>query len=134
MITTTDAPPWLRRSDQAVTWAWTCSHPTTPSSSTARPTDLPGTVRARSPIRTCRIRTRTEWGSARQKRVSKETLGRRPDRRAVDERPDWEPAAGLYVPDDGPRNDVWGPGALRGTAVSVVRGRRPSRPRRRHRI
>jgi len=71
MITTTDAPPWLRRSDQAVTWAWTCSHPTTPSSSTARPTDLPGTVRARSPIRTCRIRTRTEWAPLARSFVSK---------------------------------------------------------------
>ena len=36
MITTTDAPPWLRRSDQAVTWARTMLHPTAPSSSTAR--------------------------------------------------------------------------------------------------
>lgn len=37
MITTTKAPAWLRRSDQAVTWAHApCCHPTAPSSSTAR--------------------------------------------------------------------------------------------------
>ena len=36
MITTTDAPAWLRRSDQAVTWARTMLSPAAPSSSTAR--------------------------------------------------------------------------------------------------
>ena len=38
MITTGEAPPWLRRSDQAVTWARTMLTPrrAAPSSSTAR--------------------------------------------------------------------------------------------------
>ena len=33
---TTDVPAWLRRSDQAVTWARTMLPPAAPSSSTAR--------------------------------------------------------------------------------------------------
>ena len=31
MITTTTAPTWLRRSDQAVTWARTMLHPAAPT-------------------------------------------------------------------------------------------------------
>ena len=49
MITTTD-PPWLRRSDQAVTWARTMPHPTAPSSSTARQQTCQGRLLARSAI------------------------------------------------------------------------------------
>ena len=43
---TTDAPAWLRRSDQAVTWARsTCSHRAAPSSSTARQQICQGALR-----------------------------------------------------------------------------------------
>ena len=44
MITTTDAPPWLRRSDQAVTWARTMLHPGTAVVIDCETTDLPGAL------------------------------------------------------------------------------------------
>jgi hypothetical protein len=44
MITTTDAPPWLRRSDQAVTWARTMLSPGRAVVIDCETTDLPGAV------------------------------------------------------------------------------------------
>ncbi len=44
MITITDAPPWLRRSDQAVTWARTTLHPGTAVVIDCETTDLPGAI------------------------------------------------------------------------------------------
>ena len=55
MITTADAPAWLRRSDQAVTWARTMLSPTAPSSSTARQQICQGALPATTVIRTCGI-------------------------------------------------------------------------------
>ena len=62
MITTTDAPPWLRRSDQAVTWARTMLTPHRAVVIDCETTDLPGRLLATSAIRTCRIGARS--GSA----------------------------------------------------------------------
>jgi hypothetical protein len=42
MITTADAPPWLRRSDQAVTWARTMFQPHRAVVINCETTDLPG--------------------------------------------------------------------------------------------
>jgi hypothetical protein len=42
MITTADAPPWLRRSDQAVTWARNMLRPHTAVIIDTETTDLPG--------------------------------------------------------------------------------------------
>ena len=44
MITTTDAPPWLRRSDQAVTWARTMLSPHRAVVIDCETTDLPGAL------------------------------------------------------------------------------------------
>ena len=44
MITTADAPPWLRRPDQAVTWARTMLHPGTAVVIDCETTDLPGVL------------------------------------------------------------------------------------------
>ena len=44
MITTTDAPPWLRRSDQAVTWARTMLTPHRAVVIDCETTDLPGAL------------------------------------------------------------------------------------------
>ena len=44
MITTTDAPPWLRRSDQAVTWARTMLSPHRAVVIDCETTDLPGAI------------------------------------------------------------------------------------------
>ena len=56
MITTADAPAWLRRSDQAVTWARTMLTPATaPSSSTARQQICRAALLATTVIRTCGI-------------------------------------------------------------------------------
>ena len=44
MITTTDAPPWLRRSDQAVTWARTMLTPGRAVVIDCETTDLPGAL------------------------------------------------------------------------------------------
>ena len=44
MITTTDAPPWLRRSDQAVTWARTMLQPHRAVVIDCETTDLPGVL------------------------------------------------------------------------------------------
>ena len=56
MITTADAPAWLRRSDQAVTWARTMLQPATaPSSSTARQQICRGALLVTTVIRTCGI-------------------------------------------------------------------------------
>ena len=52
---TTDAPGWLRRSDQAVTWARTMLTPAAPSSSTARQQICRGALLVTTVIRTCGI-------------------------------------------------------------------------------
>jgi hypothetical protein len=52
---TTDAPAWLRRSDQAVTWARTMLTPGAPSSSTARQQICRGALPVTTVIRTCGI-------------------------------------------------------------------------------
>jgi len=44
MITTTDAPPWLRRSDQAGTWARIMLQPHRAVVSDCETTDLPGAL------------------------------------------------------------------------------------------
>jgi hypothetical protein len=44
MITTTTAPPWLRRSDQAVTWARTMLTPGRAVVIDCETTDLPGAL------------------------------------------------------------------------------------------
>ena len=44
MITTADAPPWLRRSDQAVTWARTMLTPGRAVVIDCETTDLPGVL------------------------------------------------------------------------------------------
>jgi DNA polymerase-3 subunit epsilon len=44
MITSTDAPPWLRRSDQAVTWARTMLSPGCAVVIDCETTDLPGAL------------------------------------------------------------------------------------------
>ena len=44
MITTADAPAWLRRSDQAVTWARTMLTPRRAVVINCETTDLPGGV------------------------------------------------------------------------------------------
>lgn len=47
MITTTDAPTWLRRSDQAVTWARTMLLPKRAVVIDCETTDLPGALTGR---------------------------------------------------------------------------------------
>jgi hypothetical protein len=47
MITTTTAPPWLRRSDQAVTWARTMLQPGRAVVIDCETTDLPGALTGR---------------------------------------------------------------------------------------
>ena len=44
MITTTTAPPWLRRSDQAITWARTMLQPHQAVVIDCETTDLPGAL------------------------------------------------------------------------------------------
>ena len=44
MITTTEAPSWLRRSDQAVTWARTMLQPHRAVVIDCETTDLPGAI------------------------------------------------------------------------------------------
>ena len=44
MITTTEAPTWLRRSDQAVTWARTMLSPHRAVVIDCETTDLPGAI------------------------------------------------------------------------------------------
>jgi hypothetical protein len=44
MITTADAPPWLRRPDQAVTWARTMLTPHRAVVIDCETTDLPGAL------------------------------------------------------------------------------------------
>ena len=52
---TTDAPAWLRRSDQAVHGPAPCSPPAAPSSSTARQQICQGALLVTTVIRTCGI-------------------------------------------------------------------------------
>jgi hypothetical protein len=47
MITTTTAPPWLRRSDQAVTWARSMLSPHRAVVIDCETTDLPGALTGR---------------------------------------------------------------------------------------
>ncbi len=47
MITTTEAPTWLRRSDQAVTWARTMLTPGRAVVIDCETTDLPGAITGR---------------------------------------------------------------------------------------
>jgi len=53
MITTTDSPPWLRRSDQAITWARTMLQPHAAVVIDCETTDLPGAITGKSAFRTC---------------------------------------------------------------------------------
>ena len=55
MITTTDAPAWLRRSDQAVSWARTMLQRDHAVVIDCETTDLPGQLSAGSDIGSCRI-------------------------------------------------------------------------------
>ena len=47
MITTTEAPAWLRHSDQAVTWARTMLSPHRAVVIDCETTDLPGAIRGK---------------------------------------------------------------------------------------
>ena len=47
MITTTEAPTWLRRSDQAITWARTMLQPHAAVVIDCETTDLPGALSGR---------------------------------------------------------------------------------------
>jgi hypothetical protein len=51
VITTADAPPWLRRSDQAVTWARTMLTPRRAVVIDCETTDLPGGLLATTVIK-----------------------------------------------------------------------------------
>jgi hypothetical protein len=70
MITTADAPPWLRRSDQAVTWARNMLSPHRAVVIDCETTDLPGAITGRRSYRNWvnspRTRTvvgRSIWGT-----------------------------------------------------------------------
>jgi hypothetical protein len=56
MITTTDAPPWLRRSDQAVTWARGMLSPHRAVVIDCETTDLPGAITGRTGYQNLRNR------------------------------------------------------------------------------
>ena len=60
MITTADAPPWLRRSDQAVTWARTMLRPGVAVVIDCETTDLPGRITGRRSYQNLRNSTRTK--------------------------------------------------------------------------
>jgi len=55
MMTTSTAPPWLRRSDQAITWARTMLQPHAAVVIDCETTDLPGAITGKSAFRTCWI-------------------------------------------------------------------------------
>jgi len=59
MITTADAPPWLRRPDQAVTWARTMLTPHRAVVIDCETTDLPGAVTGNDAYQNLRNSTRT---------------------------------------------------------------------------
>ncbi|HEY4992153.1 MAG TPA: hypothetical protein VII33_08710, partial [Nakamurella sp.] len=59
MITTADAPAWLRRSDQAVTWARTMLKPHHAVVIDCETTDLPGGVTGNDGYQNLRNSTRT---------------------------------------------------------------------------
>ena len=59
MITTADAPAWLRRSDQAVTWARTMLTPRRAVVIDCETTDLPGGVTGNDGYQNLRNSTRT---------------------------------------------------------------------------
>ena len=81
MITTADAPAWLRRSDQAVTWARTMLQPAAPSSSTARQQICQGALLVTTVIRTCGIAPERDC-SADGKPYDSGTLSPEQDRQA----------------------------------------------------
>ena len=58
MITTADAPPWLRRSDQAVSWARTMLHCDRAVVIDCETTDLPGGVTGNDGYQNLRNSTR----------------------------------------------------------------------------
>ena len=58
VITTADAPPWLRRSDQAVHWARTMLTPRRAVVIDCETTDLPGGLLATTLIKNLRNSTR----------------------------------------------------------------------------
>ena len=58
MITTADAPPWLRRSDQAVTWARGMLSPGRAVVIDCETTDLPGALGGKVGYFNLRNRTR----------------------------------------------------------------------------
>ena len=60
MITTADAPAWLRRSDQAVSWARTMLTPRRAVVIDCETTDLPGGVTGNDGYQNLRNSTRTE--------------------------------------------------------------------------
>ena len=59
MFTTADAPPWLRRSDQAVTWARTMLQPGRAVVLDCETTDLPGAITGNDGYENLRNSTRT---------------------------------------------------------------------------
>ena len=58
MVTTADAPPWLRRSDQAITWARTMLQPHRAVVIACETTDLPGAISGKAGYSNLRNRTR----------------------------------------------------------------------------
>ena len=81
MITTADAPAWLRRSDQAVTWARTMLTPRRAVVIDCETRDLPGALPGTSVIRTCGI-ARERDCSADGKPYDSGTLSLEQDRQA----------------------------------------------------
>ena len=67
MITTTAASPWLRRSDQAVTWARTMLTPGRAVVIDCQTTDLPGALSGKVSYSNLPDKDRNRVGSARQK-------------------------------------------------------------------
>jgi hypothetical protein len=67
MITTTTPPPWLRRSDQAVTWARTMLQPHRAVVIDCETTDLPGALSGKVTYSNLPNKDPNRVGSARQR-------------------------------------------------------------------
>ena len=67
ITTTTTAPPWLRRSDQAVTWARTVLTPGRAVVIDIETTDLPGAISGKVTYSNLPNKDPNQVGSARQR-------------------------------------------------------------------
>lgn len=77
MMMTTAAPPWLRRSDQAVTWARNLLHPRTAVIIDTEQQICRGQLVARSDIRTCGIEPRLSLPPSRKALKVRDSQSRR---------------------------------------------------------